>query len=154
MWIHLLILGVTLGFGTAYNFDMASWYDSTVLSINGDQVGLCVQAVFAACLLVLVSIVMVQTKAYSLMLLMAKLVLEINLFAISMLAFGSVYFSWILLKNVWLDMGVALSVPFIGVVAAGICLQIFDFNYPYMQKILGYLIVCIFSIAFVFLRVM
>ncbi|MEN8257312.1 MAG: hypothetical protein ABFS09_05560 [Thermodesulfobacteriota bacterium] len=154
MWIHLLILGVTLGFSAAYNIDMAAWYETNIAYIAGAQAGLCVQALIAACVFILVSVIMAQMNAHSLMLPLSRLILEISLFGVSIVAFGALYISWTLLKNVWVDMGVAVIVPFIGVVAAGICLQLFDFNYPYKQKILGYFIVSMFSVVLVFLRLM
>jgi hypothetical protein len=58
------------------------------------------------------------------------------------------------LKNAWLDLGIAAAVPFIGVVTATIVLHLFDFNYPFKQKVLGYLILSAFSLALVFVRVM
>lgn len=154
MLIHLLILGISLGFSTAYNVDMAGWYEIAAGYIADAQVGICVQAIIGGCLLVLMSVLMAQAGAYSLMLLFSRLVLEISLLGVSLLSFGGLYFSWVLLKNVWFDMGVAALVPFLGVATAGFCLHLFDFNYPVSQKIVGYLVVSFFSIVFVTLRVM
>ena len=154
MWIHILILGVILGFSAAYDVDMAVWYDTAMTYIEGAQIELCFQALIVAFGLMLISFIMAQMKAHSLMLMLSRMILEISLFGVSILAFGALYFSWDLLKNAWADMGVAVIIPYIGVVAAGMCLQLFDFNYPYRQKILGYFIVSMFSIALVFLRVM
>lgn len=154
MWIHLLILGVTLGFSTAYNVDLAGWYESTTAGMAAVQVGICVQALIAGCVLILFSMVMAQMKAYSLMLLVARAALELSLLGVSLLSFGALYFSWTLVKNAWSDLGGAAIVPFIGVFAASTALHLFDFNYPFRQKVLGCLIVAAFSLALVFIRVM
>ncbi len=154
MWIHILILGVALGFSAAYDVDMAGWYETIMTYIAGAQIELCVQALVVAFGLLFFSFIMAQMKAYSLMLVLSRAILEISLFGVSILAFGSLYFSWVLIKNVWVDMGVVVIVPYIGVFAAGMCLQLFDFNYPYKQKILGYLILSMFSLALVYLRAM
>ncbi len=154
MCIHLLILGGTLGFSAAYNVDMAGWYETAASHMATSQIEICVQALIAGCVLVLISVIMAQMNAYSLMLPLARLVLEISLFGVSILSFGALYLSWVLLENAWLDMGLAAMVPFLGVGTASIALYIFDFNYPFMQKILGYLILTLFSLALVFVRVM
>lgn len=154
MWIHLLILGGTLGFSAAYNVDMAGWYETAASYMAAAQMEICVQALITGCVLVLLSVIMAQLNAYPLMLPLARLTLEISLFGVSLLSFGALYFSWVLVENLWLDMGVAAMVPFFGVVTASIALYIFDFNYPFVQKILGYLILAIFSLALVFVRVM
>ena len=154
MWIHLLILGITLGFGAAYNIDMAGWYEISASYMADAQLGICVQALIGGCVLILLSVIMAQMNAYPLMLPLAKSILEISLFGVSLLCFGALYFSWVLLKNVWLDLGVAAIVPFLGVITATIILQLFDFNYPYKQTILGYLTLTAFSLALVFVRVM
>ncbi len=154
MWIHLLILGVTLGFSAAYNVDLAGWYDAFVANMADGQIGICVQALIASCLLILLSAVMAQMNFYSLMLVVARSVLEISLFGVSLLSFGALYFSWVLLKNAWLDLGMAATVPFLGVASASMALHLFDFNYPFRQKVLGYLALTAFSLMLVFLRVM
>lgn len=154
MLIHLLILGCTLGFSAAYNIDIADWYEIAARYMAAAQVDICAQAIIAGCVLILISVIMAQMNAYSLMLPLARLLLEVSLFGVSLLAFGALYFSWVLVENAWLDMGVAAMVPFLGVGTAGIALYIFDFNYPFMQKILGYIILTVFSLALVFVRVM
>ncbi len=154
MLIHLLILGVTLGFSAAYNVDMAGWYEVAAGHMADAQVGICVQALIGSCVLLLISVIMAQMNAYSLMLPLARLVLEISLLGVSLLSFGALYFSWILLKNAWLDIGVTAIVPFLGVGAASMALQIFDFNYPFQQKIIGSLVLACFSFILVFFRVM
>jgi hypothetical protein len=154
MLIHLLILGVTLGFSAAYNIDVAGWYDSSASYLAAAQVGICIQALVGGCLFILLAMIMAQMNAYSLMLPLARFVLEISLLAVSLLSFGALYFSWVLLKNAWLDLGIAAATPFFGVVAATFALYLFDFNYPYKQKILGYLILTVCSVVLVFLRVM
>jgi hypothetical protein len=154
MWIHLVILGVTLGFSAAYNIDVAGWYEVSASYMADAQVGICVQALIGSCVLILISLIMAQMNAYSLMLPLARLILEVSLFGVSVVSLGALYLSWVLVKNAWLDLGVAAIAPFFGVVAAACALYLFDFNYPYKQKILGYLILTAFSLAFVFVRVM
>lgn len=154
MWIHILLLGVTLGFSAAYNVDIAGWYETVAIYMVDAQVGICVQALIGGCVLILVSVIMAQMNAYSVMLPLARLLLEISLFGVSLLSFGALYLSWVLLKNAWLDLGVAATAPFLGVATAAIALYIFDFNYPFKQKIFAYLILSAFSFVFVFLRVM
>ncbi|MDA3786206.1 MAG: hypothetical protein PF568_04875 [Deltaproteobacteria bacterium] len=153
MWIHLLIFGITLGFSAAYNIDLAGWYEISAQSMAGAQGEILVQALIGASLLILLALVMAQMNAYSLMLPLAKLLLEISLFGVSFLSFGSLYFSLVLSENVWFDLGLVAMVPFVGVVTAISALQLFDFNYPYQHKFFGCLILSALSFTLVLLFV-
>lgn len=112
-----------------------------------------VQALIGASLLILLALVMAQMNAYSLMLPLAKLLLEISLFGVSFLSFGSLYFSLLLSENVWFDLGLVAMVPFVGVVTAISALQLFDFNYPYQQKFFGCFLLSALSFSLVLLLV-
>ncbi|MDR9501625.1 MAG: hypothetical protein RI601_07495 [Desulfurivibrionaceae bacterium] len=151
MWIHLLIFGITLGFSAAYNLDLAGWYEMSASSMADAQGEILVQALIGASLLILLAMVMAQMNAYSLMLPLAKLLMEISLVGISFLSFGSLYFSLVLSENAWFDLGLAAMVPFVGVVTAISVLQLFDFNYPYQHKFFGCLILSALSFTLVLL---
>jgi hypothetical protein len=153
MWIHLLIFGITLGFSAAYNIDLAGWYEISAQSMAGAQGEILVQALIGASLLILLALVMAQMNAYSLMRPFAKVILEISLFGVSFLSFGSLYFSLVLSENVWFDLGLVAMVPFVGVVTAISALQLFDFNYPYQHKFFGCLILSALSFTLVLLFV-
>lgn len=150
MWIHLLILAVSFGFGAAYNVDMAAWYDQVTGAMADVQTDIFIKTVLGAGLIVLLGVVMAQVNAYALMLPLARLIMEISLFGVSLLAFGSLYFAGTLARNFWFDMGSAALVPFVGLITAAIILYLFDFNYPYKQKISAYLFLAFISLAFAF----
>lgn len=147
MWIHFLILAVSYGFGVAYNVDMAAWYDVVIGAMAGLQADIVIQTVLGAGVIVLVGLVMAQVNAYALMLPLARLIMEVSLFGVSVLAFGGFYFAGTLARNFWFDMGSAALVPFVGLITAAIILYLFDFNYPYKQKISAYLILAFISLA-------
>jgi hypothetical protein len=150
MWIHLLILGVTLGFSAAYNVDMGGWYATMAGGMAETRVDVAVQALIVAFCLIVVAVVMAQMNAYALMLPLARAVLEVGLLGVSMISFGALYFSMVLVENLWRDLGIAAVAPYLVAAAAILALYIFDFNYPFRQKILGYLLLTAASLGLVF----
>lgn len=150
MWIHLLILGVTLGFSAAYNVDMTGWYAAMASGMVESRVDIVVQALILALGLIVVAVVMAQMNAYALMLPMARAVLEVGLLGVSTVSFAALYFSVILAENLWRDLGLAALAPYLVAAAAIQTLYIFDFNYPFRQKIIGYLLLTVVSLGLVF----
>ncbi|MFP3982466.1 MAG: hypothetical protein ACLFV2_02085 [Desulfurivibrionaceae bacterium] len=145
MKIHLLILGIALALSKIYGFALLLWYQRLTAFISEHLFLLHIGTVFLILSLILLAVFLNKTTILSTIRVLSKMLMEISLFAISLISFGSLYFAVSFNQNIWPDFIPILALPVIGVLASSFCLNIIDFNQPLSSGVVNSLVVGVFS---------
>ena len=130
MWIHLFILGISFGLSIAYNVDMAALYRQLVSNMAGDHLMVFGQVFAGGMIFVFTSLLMERLGLFSLMRLLAQLLMELSLLILTGIALLALFYSATLGENLWAAMHSLVILPFIGLGTGMLTLYLFDFNYP------------------------
>ena len=152
--LHLLIaLGlfvwvatVGMDFLVLYG-DGITFVQAVPLSVYGGIVGVC-------CLLVFMTVILDQLKAYEMMFLLSRTVLELSLLGVSLCSLGALFFSFRYLKNGWLDFIPMVFIPYLGIFVAMVMFRLFDFNYPYKKRVALHGLLSLVSVTLVCLHLL
>ncbi len=149
MWIHLFILGISFGLAIAYNVDMAVLYRQLVSYMAGDHLMVFGQVFAGGVIFVLSSLLMERLGLFSLMRLLAQLLMELSLFLLTAIALFALFCSSTMGENLWAAMHSLIILPFIGLGTGMLTLYLFDFNYPSTSRPLPVLFLMAISFGLV-----
>ena len=149
MWIHLFILAVGFGFAMAYNLDMAALYRQGAAYVAAEHISICGKTLVGGVCFVFLGLVMERLSLYSLMRLLARLLMELSLLLLTGLALFALFCLVALGKNVFADSMSLILVPFMGLGTSMVTLYLFDFNYPFAARLLPVLALVALSLGIV-----
>ena len=129
MFFHLLILGFACGVAVINQVDLLLAYQQFIDWLAVNHVTICGQFLVAMVGLVFLALLLERLRAFSLMRLVARLLLELSLLAATTISLSALFFQLALERNLWHDLRSAVLVPFLGMLAAVTIYYLFDFNY-------------------------
>jgi hypothetical protein len=141
-FIHLLITAILSGWIWSQNLDLGAQYIQAISFVQDMPLVVYGWIVVVCCLLVFLTVILEQLKSYTLMYTLSRIVFEISLLGVSLLSFAALFFGWVYLNNVWLDLIPVVFLPYLGIFVSMIMFQLFDFNYPYRKRVV---LSCLFS---------
>lgn len=147
---HLIIAGLVLLAPVSQGVALLDLYGLSMQFVQAAPWSLYIWLVVVSCLLVLLTVILEQLKSYELMYFLSRTVYEMSLLGISLLSFWSLFFAWVHLKNLWLDMIPFIFIPYLGIFVAMVMFQLFDFNYPYKKRVVQGVLLSGLTVALVF----
>jgi uncharacterized membrane protein len=134
-----------------FRVDFEKYYGLGVDFLSHHQLILLSCGTFGALSLVFIALVLRDSGSFSLLHLFSRLNFEVSQFIICLLSLFAVIFFFQLQTNLWRDLGLLTIIPFEILAASCISLHLFDFNYPFGEKLFNNLVVPAISGLVVFM---
>ncbi|MFO7761610.1 MAG: hypothetical protein R6V20_08380 [Desulfobia sp.] len=145
MKIHLLILGAALILVKAWNLDISPWYRSFSKYISNHYLLLNISVILLILALVFLVVFLNNSGIITTLRIVNKGLIEISLFSLNLISFGSLYSALWLQKNIWPDFLPIIALPVLGVLASMLCINIIDFNHPVKSGIVSSILIAFAS---------
>lgn len=154
LFIHLFIAFGAFSWAVSQGIDLAWFYAGTLEFVQAMPLSVYLWIVVVCCILIFLTVILEQLKAYEMMFVLSRTVFEISLLGVSLLSFGSIVFCWRYLKNIWFDLIPVVFIPYLGVFVAMIMFRLFDFNYPYKKRVVVHVSLSWIAIALVVMHLL
>ncbi|MBU0729231.1 MAG: hypothetical protein KKE17_04535 [Proteobacteria bacterium] len=152
MFLHIIIIISVWSCGKYLaQVDFLSYYAKYIALLPGNEHLFLAYGSAAAFFLVMIAFMMRAVGVYALLHLVSRFFFEISQFIICLLSLVAIYF-WVTAHvNVFKDLGLLVFVPLELILASVYCLNIYDFNYPVMSKLINNIMLLLVSGALIFL---
>ncbi|MFP3982276.1 MAG: hypothetical protein ACLFV2_01100 [Desulfurivibrionaceae bacterium] len=149
MWKHLIILGALLGLAKFNQLDLSPYYQTLVDSLAAKNLPILVYTISPALILVIATLFLRNSFILGIIRLIVNIILEISLFFVTLISFGSIY--WTIYKdgNPWQELQRLLPIPAISLITVVICINIIDFNKPIIKRLIPYMVIAAASFLMV-----
>ncbi len=150
LFFHVAIASLSICAALVLDVELVDLYSQSMQFIQSAPWSFYIGLIVVCCLLVLMTVILEQLKAYGMMYFLSRLVYEMSLLGVNILSVWSLFFGWLYLKNIWFDMIPFVFIPYLGIFVAMIMFQLCDFNYPYKKRVVQSILLSWVTLALVF----